>query len=409
VDRRRTLSPYGTTEGAPRGARGARGGLVAAAAALLIMCLAAPGCASSPEEAPPADAASLVRPEERGALARGEGSQAHVWFAARASPCERVVDALAVFAAQPGVVAPEAVRVSEQGPWCAVRGEGRRRTRAESWAQSVSAILETPAIAYYVTGAAWSFAVFDRGVPVSAMEAHYGAPSLVGELARAADALGVPQAALEQALAEARRPEAHAELAARIGFAAPRADAPRLTLADRRPPPPEPEPAEPARPAFEAGEWVAMPPMGVALVTAVEEQELAGGGRGLVYLLAAGRSRFPVPVAQAERLRVRRVVSAERAEELLAELRRSAPVVDGRQYVEPRTRGWLDGLKRGDIEAIARAFRQLCTIRGMRTLYAIEEGLLGSAREWLIAELSVARGESAEATEARLPRACRGP
>ncbi|MCB9736137.1 MAG: hypothetical protein H6745_26415 [Deltaproteobacteria bacterium] len=381
-----------------------------AVAALAAAALGGGGCASTPEgpEGPPT-VKELARPEKGGPP--GAGPVVHVgetWLAVKTSPCQGAVDALAAYAALPGVVVPRQVRVRETGSWCALRGANDSgKTRADSWAQSVSDALKVPAIAFYTTDGGWSWSVYDRGAPLAAMESEYGAPRIVGDATAAGAALGVSGATLESYLADAKRPGANRELAATIGFSAPDA---RDAAYDVVPPPPSadavPEDDLSKPPAYEAGQWVVMPPLGVMLVKGVEQQTDPEGKPRRVYLMVAGANQLPVPVAAAGRLHVRRLATYADAEKVLAQLDEDAEVPDARQYVEPRVRGWLDALKRGDLGDIARAFKQLCAVRKVRPLYAIESGLLDSTRAWLLEELTAARNVPTETTEQALDESC---
>lgn len=336
------------------------------------------------------------------------GPGVKVWFAARATPCERVVAALGELAGQPGVVTPEEVRVAATGPWCAVAGGERRGVRADSWAQNVSSVLGVPAVAFYVADGSWSAAVFDEGQPLSALESHYGEAVVVGDAARAAAALGIAAGELAGARAQARRPEAHVELAGRIGFTYPSER--EAWVAVRAPDKGGGDEVEAAAaaPEVEAGSWVVMPPHGVMLVKSVEERggEAEGEAQTWTYVVVAGARQLRVPVAAARKLGMRPVASAAVAEAALASLGESVEVHAPREYLEGRSWRWLDALKAGDLAGIARAHRELCTIQRTRRLYAIEEGLLGTVEAWLVDELAVARGTQPDEVREAVRRAC---
>ena len=333
---------------------------------------------------------------------------AQVWFAVRALPCERAVDALARFAGQPGVVAPDAVRLRDSDPWCSVAGHERRGVRADSWAQNASLALAAPAIAFYVADGAWSYAVFDRGEPLFAMEAHYGPPVLVGDLARGAAALGLTPDVLAAQRATAHRPEAHRDLALAVGVDYPLPWTPTVPVrpipsADAPPPPLPPPPPAP----FELREWVAMPPHGVLLIKAIEDRPGPDGAPPVpTYVAVAGERTLAVPVAVAHTLGMRKVATRAAADALLARLAEDLDVPGAERYDEQRTRRWLNALTRGDLTAIADAHRELCTLRAKRRLSALEGAMFDSVRAWLIDELSTAREVQPHETEAALTAAC---
>lgn len=362
------------------------------------------GCASGPEpaEPPPTDPRDPGRPQPP--LAR-----AQVWFAARVVPCDRVVDALAHFAGQPGVSAPETVRPRESAPWCALAGHEKHGVRADSWAQNVSSMLEVPAIAFYVADGSWSYAVFDAGEPVCAMESHFGTPVVVGDLARCAGAIGVTADRLASYRLRAREVPAHRELAVRLGFDYPEPDEPSVAVRPIRSadaPPPSVTTPKRNKP-FEAGQWVVMPPLGVMLVKAIEARPGPDGGAPApTYVVVAGERILAVPVANAATMGMRALATKEEAERVIAHLDEEADLEDTRRYDETRARRWLEALKAGDLAAIADAHRELCAIQSDRKLYSIEAGMLDTVRGWLVDELSTAKGVQAQEIEAALGEAC---
>jgi len=371
----------------------------AALAALLGGALVA--CASGPEGDPGStgsEAAERVIPPV----------SAKVWFAARTAPCDRAIDALAHFAGQPGVSAPQSVRPRESSPWCALAGREKRGVRADSWAQNVSSMLKVPAIAFYVADGAWSYAVFDSGEPVCAMESHFGDPVVVGQLERCARALGTDAQRLAGYRLQAKQVAAHRDLAVRLGFDYPMPDVPSVAV---RPIPsadaPKPVKVEaPKLKPFEKGQWVVMPPLGVMLIKSIEPGGPAAGGGEPAYVVVAGDRTLKVPVVRAATMGMRAIVSAKAADEVLARLAEEADVEDTRRYDEGRARGWLDALKRGDLQAIADAHQELCAIQGDRDLYSIEAGMLETVRGWLIDELSTAKNVQGHEIEAALVAAC---
>lgn len=367
--------------------------------ALLVGVLG--GCASGPDKAggdPATDLGGPVIPPV----------SAKVWFAAKAVPCERVIDALAHFAGQPGVSAPQTVRPRPSAPWCALAGQERHGVRADSWAQNVSSMLKVPAIAFYVTDGVWSYAVFDGGEPVCAMESHFGEPVVVGQLERCGAALGVSAAELAALRLRARDIPAHRELAVRLGFDYPLPDEPTVEVRPI-PSPDAPKPVvvtPPKAKPFEKGQWVVMPPLGVMLVKDVEPGGPAAGGGDPTYVVVAGERVLRVPVSGAAGMGMRAIASAAVADETLARLALEADVPDARRYDEGRTRRWLEALKFGELQDIADAHRELCAIADERTLYSIEAGMLDTVRTWLIDELSTAKNVQAPEIEAALLEAC---
>lgn len=330
------------------------------------------------------------------------GETPTVWFAARASSCDDVVAALERHGAQPGVVVPEAVRTLSSGAWCSVADASPRLRRADSWAQGVSAALNVPAISLFAWNGAWSYAAYDGGEPIVALESHYGPPVTVGDTARGAAALGLDPAALAAAERDARVADGDRALAARVGFTFPPPDFETRTLAVAAAPE---EDEGPQRPPFEAGSWVAMPPLGVLLVKGTDTREIDGEPQP-VYVIVDGAMTLTVPIAKARRMGMRRIATQKEADAVLALVGADADVDDAQRYRQERAREHLNALKRGDLLAIARAYSELCEIRNTRRLYAIEEGMLGTLGEWLTEELSTAMSSPPVEVGALLDEAC---
>ncbi len=380
---------------------------VRAAAAVVVGSALVMACGSAEPVVEKVEATqeALERP---GNAIGSAGGPAEVWFAVRATSCRDAAKALAAFANQPGAVAPETVRATESAPWCSLAVDERQGARADSMAQNVAAHMGTTSIAFYVADGAWSYAIFDRGEPVCAMESHYGEPVLVGSADRGASALGLPNGtALKQLVANARDPGAHRRLAARIGVAYPAPEAPRLLLASlgREAAAAQPDPVKAVEGLgleFHADQWVVMAPLGVMLIKEIDNADPAKP----VYVAIAGSQTLRVPASSAVRMGMRPIATAAEADSVLALLDEEIEVPDAQEYLEPRARGWLTALKGGDLRDIAEAYRAVCTIRAERNLFAIEAGLLDSARAWLLDELTTAKKVMREEIDAALGEAC---
>lgn len=333
------------------------------------------------------------------AAARGD---ALVWFAASAASCDEVVAALEAHGALPGVVIPEAVRTASSGTWCALADAAGRQRRADSWARGVSAALEAPTMSFFVWSGRWSYALFDDGDPIVALESHYGDPVIVGDVDRGAQALGVDARHLRDAQARAGDPAAHRALAAHLGITVPSEGGARRALEAARSADDAPEDT---RPPFEPGEWVVMPPLGVMLLREHDTRTIEGD-EVPVYVVVEGAAVLTVPIAKARRMGMRPLASAEEADAVLAIVAGDADVDRALEYREARAREQLNALKRGDLLAIARAFSEVCDIADQRRLFAMEEALFDSLRSWLVAELSAAKETPPDAIRAILDGAC---
>ncbi|MFT7579025.1 MAG: RNA polymerase-interacting CarD/CdnL/TRCF family regulator [Myxococcota bacterium] len=368
-------------------------------AVLIAVALSLVACGSTPL-APPT-ATELAPTPAAETLPEGPVES---WFAARTATCDSVVETMALYKAQPGVVAPATARTHWTNRWCAVVPDGHRGQRADSWAQNVSAHLKTSAVAFYVADGRWSFTVFDEGLPVAALESHSGEPMLVGDAGRAAGLLEQPPDAIRATVRTAKEVAAAQAFATQVGIVQPDADQAQTSLV-KKVIKPIAVVVAPSNVRFEPGTWVVMPPLGVLLVKVVETREMAGRAQE-VYVVVDGSQTLPVPTRSARQMGMRPIATPAQADAALVVLKRAPMVDDVQTYRAERSRVYLESLKRGELLSIAESFAALCVIEGERTLFSIEAALKESLREWLTEELSTAKRIPADAIGAMLVEAC---
>lgn len=153
------------------------------------------------------------------------------------------------------------------------------------------------------------------------------------------------------------------------------------------------------RTAFKINQKVVYPSQGVGKITEIFEKEFKG--ELVLYYkiyLEATDMVMMIPVAKAEELGIRAIVSAEEAEKALEIL--SADF-------EPITSDWklryqmnLDLLKKGNITDIATIVRCLYNRSKVKELPVLERKLYDSARKLLEDEISVAMGKNLKEVEA---------
>ncbi len=371
-----------------------------AAAMVAIMGVAGCGTATTGKAAQvDTDKASTA---DAPAEAAGEG-----WFAVRAESCEPVGKALIRLASEPGGTRLDAVLARENDGWCAIEPKDSGE-RVDGLAQRVATELETDALAFFIADGSWSCALFNKGFPVYQLESHYRRePVATGSAAKAARLTSSDEASWSSLTAKANDPAAHLALATALGVKRPEGSATAIQTA---PTPaataPQSTAEAPAKPTeLVAGAWVVMPPFGIMLLKGKLTKEVRGKETEC-YDVAAGTQRLSIPVASAASLGMRALATPERAKAVLATIRGDAAVADAKAYHEDRARKHLDSLKRGDLDAIVTAFRELCTIRRQRRLYAIEDGLLSSTQDWLTEELALALERDKAKVRGQLRDAC---
>ena len=359
----------------------------------------------------------------------------NAWMAAKAADCRAPLTSLRRYSVLPGVTAPSWVGTQANGRWCTI-SPVTFVGRTDSLAQNVSADAKTVTITFYVAEGKWSYAIYRDGVPMATMESHYGArPVTIGDLTQAAAAIGVDAKLLTSQTSYAHIPTAHLELATQIGIDPAPGDGPIADLTTR--PAAEPSvqakepPSSPAAAAadssatavaatstaakftrsnaatvFKRGQWVAMPPMVTMLVKDIIKLPRDDGSVVDAYLVVNGPNTMKIPTSAAARMFMRPLVGKADGQRLLEGLRAAPDVAGIDTYDASRTRGYLNAVSAGNLENIARSYRELCAIERSRHLYSNEGALLRETRQWLQEELTTAGVGDADTIKAKLKAAC---
>jgi RNA polymerase-interacting CarD/CdnL/TRCF family regulator len=365
--------------------------------ALVGVAVGGMGCASAPDEA--VDEWGPGDGGEMGAVAPVEA-----WFAVRGVPCEAVVPALGVAATlREGQASPW--RHAELASFCAVGpAAGQRAMRIDSLVMQVSETTAAPAIAFYVSRGSWSYTVFDRGEPVLALESHLGPASLEGDLVQASGLIGGELEPMRQSLENCRDIKQFDAFVAGLGLSGFRlfsaesapASVPTSALAASD--------ASATLSKIPAGTWAALPPLGVVLVRAVEIREKNGVSEP-TYVIVSGMNTLELPVIRAEKMGMRPLATAKQAKRVL-DFVDDGVASPGRVYDANRVKDWLDLVRSGDLDGIARVYATLCALKGSRRLYQVEEALMASTLDWLSQELAAAQQLPSDVVERALKRAC---
>ena len=152
---------------------------------------------------------------------------------------------------------------------------------------------------------------------------------------------------------------------------------------------------------FKVNQKVVYPSQGVGIVTEIFEKKFKDE-MNLYYkiYIEASDMIVMVPVAKAEELGIRQIVSKKEAEEALELLS---------DYCEPITSDWklryqmnLDLLKKGTVKDIATIVRCLYNRSKIKELPILERKLYDSAKKLLEDEISFALGKSNKEIEATI-------
>jgi CarD family transcriptional regulator len=152
---------------------------------------------------------------------------------------------------------------------------------------------------------------------------------------------------------------------------------------------------------YSVGDKVVYPHHGAGTITTIEQREVLGQQRDYlsIQILHNGMTVM-VPVGNADRAGLRRVVSAEVADEVLAVLGD-----DPTTMPERWSHRWKHNdakLKTGDIFEVAEVVRNLAERDARKDLPTGEKQMFTKAKKILASELMYARGLSAEETMAFL-------
>lgn len=352
--------------------------------ACVALVLAA--CATSPESAP-----------EREPVAE---APIEAWFAVKGKPCAEVVPSLGVT----GTLRASPWRHEELAGFCAVGNlTGVRAARIDSLAMQVSESTAAPAIAVYFARGSWSYTVFESGNPILSLESHLGRPTLDGELARAASLIGARQETLAMSLERCFEEQSFVRFIDELGLgpfrALPQTASPMHAGSHR-----EADDPSATLEKIPPGTWAALPPLGVVLVKAVELRQ-KGGVDEPTYVIVNGMNTLELPVIRAERMGMRPIVTKKHAEAIF-DFIDSGVAAPQREYDANRVKGWLDLVRTGDLEGIAKVFATLCALEDRRKLYSLEDALKASTLDWLAAELATALGRPTDVMERDLVDAC---
>lgn len=148
---------------------------------------------------------------------------------------------------------------------------------------------------------------------------------------------------------------------------------------------------------YEIGDKIVYPMYGAGVIQSIEEREVFGE-KALYYVLSVPSAiRVMLPVANAGKINIRDVVSAEEADRVLDRFR---------EYGHDETENWnkrfrdnMTRIRGGDIYEVAFVVKTLMLRDRERLLSTGERKMLVNAKKILLSELTLAMDESAERLE----------
>lgn len=149
---------------------------------------------------------------------------------------------------------------------------------------------------------------------------------------------------------------------------------------------------------FEVGDKVVYPMHGAGVIEAIEEKEVLGEKQQYYIMrLPIGEMRVMIPTANVDEVGLRFVIDEEGVERVFEVLQGKATKMSSNW--NHRYRANMEKIRSGDIFEVAGVVRNLALRDRERGLSTGERKMFDSAKQILISELALAKGESREAIE----------
>jgi CarD family transcriptional regulator len=145
-----------------------------------------------------------------------------------------------------------------------------------------------------------------------------------------------------------------------------------------------------AQGAFKVGGKAVYPAHGVGEITDIQTRVVAGRERSFYVLrIVENGMKIMVPVETAESTGMRAIISRKEADQVFAILK-STKVAVKTQPWNRRHREYMEMLKSGSPQEVAKVLRDLFRLKGDKDLSFGERRLLDMAKSLLVAELALA-------------------
>ena len=148
---------------------------------------------------------------------------------------------------------------------------------------------------------------------------------------------------------------------------------------------------------YDIGDKIVYPMYGAGVIQAIEEREVFGE-KALYYVLSVPSAiRVMIPVANAEKINIRDVISAAEADHVLEEFANYGR--DENENWNKRCRDNMTRIRGGDVYEVAFVVKSLMLRDRERMLSTGERKMLTNAKKILLSELTLAKNETMEAME----------
>ncbi|GAW91140.1 CarD family transcriptional regulator [Calderihabitans maritimus] len=152
---------------------------------------------------------------------------------------------------------------------------------------------------------------------------------------------------------------------------------------------------------FKVGDKVVYPMHGAGIIEAIEEKEVLGQKRKYYVMhIPIGDMKVMIPIDSVEEVGLRQVIDEAEIEEVLKILKDKKSNMSSNWNKRYRTN--MEKIKSGNIFEVAEVVRNLILREQEKGLSTGERRMLENARQILISELVLARGEAEEKVESLL-------
>ena len=147
---------------------------------------------------------------------------------------------------------------------------------------------------------------------------------------------------------------------------------------------------------FKVGDKAVCPAQGVAEVSEVVEKEIAGVKQSFYVLsILDSNMRVMIPTSNADAIGLRELVGEKQIKVIMSIIAETPPAHDNRTW-NRRYRGFMEKIKTGNLFDIAEVFRDLSLLKDAKSLSFGERRMLELAKNLIVKEIAVARGQSEE-------------
>lgn len=148
------------------------------------------------------------------------------------------------------------------------------------------------------------------------------------------------------------------------------------------------------QPEFKIGDKAVYRNHGVAIITGIETIEMYGSHQNVYVLevMDSKRDRVMIPVDKVNSVGLRNLITEEEVEEVFDILRERPDTFD-QQTWNRRQRKYTEKINTGSIYDVAEVLRDLYLLKFDKTLSFGEKRMLDRAKQLLVKELAIARGQ----------------